>query len=65
LSSWVNLALAERAAKEHRLDSMADAIAAYETQFGAISTEEMRARARADKRAARTTFPAKRRGRVA
>jgi hypothetical protein len=65
LSSWVNLALAERAAKEHRLDAMADAIDAYEARFGVISTEEMRTRSRADKRASKTAHVAKRRGRVA
>jgi len=37
VSAWVNLALAERAAKERRLAAMADAIAAYEAKFGVIS----------------------------
>jgi hypothetical protein len=50
LSSWVNLALAERAAKERRLEAMADAIASYEEAFGAISPEELSAQARADQR---------------
>ncbi|HVO26669.1 MAG TPA: hypothetical protein VMW56_23915 [Candidatus Margulisiibacteriota bacterium] len=50
LSSWVNLALAERAAKERRLKAMAEAVASYEEMFGAISAEELSAQARADRR---------------
>ncbi len=50
LSSWVNLALAERARKEHRLAAMAAAIDAYEQEFGAISADELSAQARADQR---------------
>ena len=53
LSGWVNLALAERAAKERRLRAMADAVALYEAEFGAISDAELEAQARADKRSAR------------
>jgi hypothetical protein len=52
LSGWVNLALAERAAKERRLAAMGEAIAAYEAQFGAISEAELLAQARADRQAA-------------
>lgn len=52
LSAWVNLALEERATKERRLEAMADAVAAYEAQFGAISPEEMLAQERADRRSA-------------
>jgi hypothetical protein len=53
LSAWVNLALAERVAKERRLRAMGEAIAAYEAEFGAISDEELRAQERADRRSAR------------
>src|SRR5262245_57190338 len=52
LSGWVNLALLERAAKEQRLREMAEAIAAYEAEFGAISAEEIAAQQRADQKAA-------------
>ena len=52
VSAWVNLALAERAAKERRLAAMADAIAAYEATFGAISVAELSAQARADRESA-------------
>lgn len=52
LSGWVNLALAERAAKERRLQAMAESIAAYEAEFGVISAEELAAQRRADERAA-------------
>lgn len=54
LSSWVNLALEERVAKERRLQAMADAIAAYEAQFGAMSQQEIDNQERADRRAAVT-----------
>jgi len=37
LSGWVNLALAERAAKERRLRALAEAVAAYEDEFGEIT----------------------------
>lgn len=53
LSGWVNLALAERAAKEQRLRAMAHAVALYEAEFGVISDAELEAQARADKRSAR------------
>ncbi len=52
LSAWVNTALAERAAKERRLAAMGDAIAAYEADFGEISTEELKEQRRADRKAA-------------
>jgi hypothetical protein len=52
VSAWVNLALAERAAKERRLAAMADAIAVYEAKFGAISAEELSAQAHADRESA-------------
>jgi Arc/MetJ-type ribon-helix-helix transcriptional regulator len=53
LSAWVNLALAERAAKDRRLAALADAVSAYEAQFGSITSEELAAQARADRVAAR------------
>jgi len=53
LSAWVNLALAERAAKERRLRAMADAIAAYEAEHGEITAHELLAQERADREAAR------------
>jgi len=49
LSSWVNLAMAERAAKERRLLAMAEAIALYEHEFGAISEAEIAAQERGDR----------------
>jgi hypothetical protein len=52
LSGWVNDALAEREAKARRLRGMAEAIAAYEAEFGVITEEEMAAQRRADARAA-------------
>ena len=53
LSAWVNLALAERAAKDRRLRALADAIGAYEAAFGAISAEELAAQERTDRASAR------------
>jgi len=52
VSAWVNLALAERAAKERRLAAMRDAIAAYEAKAGEISLEELSAQGRADRESA-------------
>ncbi len=48
LSRWVNDALAEREAKERRLQAMTEAVAAYEAEFGAIGPEELAAQQRAD-----------------
>jgi len=53
LSAWVNLALAERVAKERRLRAMRDLITAYEAEFGAITAEELAAQQRADRGSAR------------
>lgn len=53
LSAWVNLALAERARKEQRLIALADAVCAYEAEFGTITDEELTAQRRADRGAAR------------
>lgn len=52
LSGWVNDALAEREAKERRLQAMADAVATYEAEFGPITPEELQAQQRADEKKA-------------
>ena len=52
VSAWVNLALAERVAKERRLAAMRDAIAAYEAEAGSITAEELSAQVRADRESA-------------
>jgi hypothetical protein len=52
VSAWVNDALVERAAKERRLAALADAVAAYESEFGTITDEELADQARADRDAA-------------
>lgn len=49
LSGWVNLALAERAKKERHLRTLAEAVALYETEFGAITEAELAAQERADR----------------
>lgn len=53
LSAWVNIALAERAAKDRRLRALALAVAAYESEFGPITDAELTAQERADRGAAR------------
>jgi Arc/MetJ-type ribon-helix-helix transcriptional regulator len=53
LSAWVNLALAERVGKERRLRALAEAIAAYEAEFGVITSEELAVQERADRGSAR------------
>ena len=50
LSTWVNAALAERAAKDRHLHAMAEAIAGYEVEFGAISAAELISQQRDDRR---------------
>ena len=50
LSGWVNHAMAELAAKERRLQAMAEALALYERDFGPISAGELVAQERADRR---------------
>jgi len=52
LSGWVNAALAERAAKDRRLQAMVEAVAAYETERGEISAAELAAQERADRQSA-------------
>jgi hypothetical protein len=53
LSAWVNRALAERVAKERRLRSLGAAIAAYESEFGVITPDELDAQQRVDRATAR------------
>jgi hypothetical protein len=52
LSAWVNAALAEKVAKERRLAALAEAVAAYEDEFGVISPRELTDQARADRESA-------------
>ena len=52
LSAWVNAALAERVGKERRLVALAQAVAAYEERFGAISVQELADQTRADRESA-------------
>jgi hypothetical protein len=49
LSGWVNEALIDRAARDHRLEALAGAIADYEVEFGEITDEEMAAVQRSDR----------------
>jgi Arc/MetJ-type ribon-helix-helix transcriptional regulator len=57
LSAWVNQALAERADKDRRLRALADAVAAYEAEFGVITPEELDEQERADRASARIVRP--------
>ena len=50
ISGWVNLALAERAAAEQRLQALAAAVAEHEREFGEITQGELRRQERADRR---------------
>ncbi|HVB90685.1 MAG TPA: hypothetical protein VND70_01170 [Acidimicrobiales bacterium] len=49
LSGWVNAALAEQAVRDRRLQSLSDAIAAYEADHGRITADEMANQARRDR----------------
>ena len=62
LSAWVNVALAERAAKERRLNALAEAIASYESAFGDITPAELAAQARTDRADARVVRGRRARG---
>lgn len=53
LSAWVNLALADRAARDRRLRALGDAISAYEAEFGVITAKELADQDRADRLSAR------------
>jgi Arc/MetJ-type ribon-helix-helix transcriptional regulator len=57
LSGWVNMALAERAAKEQRLRALAAAVGSYEDEFGEITEAELAAQERADRRSAVAVRP--------
>jgi Arc/MetJ-type ribon-helix-helix transcriptional regulator len=50
LSSWVNSALADRAAKDRRLRALKKAVESYEAEFGIISQAEMEDLQRSDGR---------------
>ena len=52
LSAWVNVALAERVERERRLQSLGEAIKAYEAKFGEIAPSELATQQRADRRSA-------------
>ena len=52
LSSWVNLALSDRAARERKLLALGEAIASWEAKHGAISADELTRQLRADRAAA-------------
>ena len=52
LSAWVSAALEEQVVRERRLAALAEAVAAYEAEFGEISEREMRDQARADRASA-------------
>jgi hypothetical protein len=49
LSGWVNAALVERATRDRRLQSLWDAISAFEADHGQITADEMDAQARRDR----------------
>jgi len=53
LSAWVNLALADRAARDRRLRALGEAISAYEAEFGVITTKELADQERSDRLVAR------------
>ncbi len=53
MSGWVNLAMAERLARERRLQAMAEALAIHEAESGTISAAELVAQELADRRDAR------------
>jgi hypothetical protein len=49
LSGWVNAALVEQSIRDRRLQSLSDAITAYETDHGQITADEMATQARRDR----------------
>lgn len=49
LSAWVSAALAERVRRDARLEELRAAIADYESEFGEITPEEIRAQRRRDR----------------
>ena len=52
LSGWVNSALAERAARDRKLQALTAVVADYEAEFGTITDEEIVAQERADRESA-------------
>ena len=60
LSGWVNLALADWAAQERRLRTLAEAIAIYEKTAGGITAAELAAQERSDRRNATVVRPRRR-----
>lgn len=52
VSAWVGEALAERVARDRRLDALGAAIEAYEAEHGVITDEELADQARRDRDAA-------------
>lgn len=53
LSGWVNEALAERVARDRKLQALSAAIAGYEAAFGEITAEEISTQQRADRETAK------------
>lgn len=49
MSAWVNSALAAHMERDRRLRSLAEAVASFEQEHGAISAEEIAAQQRADR----------------
>jgi hypothetical protein len=49
LSAWINAALSEQVFKEKKLKAMAEAVKAYESEFGAFTKEELEERRRLDR----------------
>src|SRR5947208_2536269 len=52
LSGWVNAALADQAARDRRLEALAEVVADYEAEFGEITDDEIANLHRADRQAA-------------
>jgi glycerol dehydrogenase-like iron-containing ADH family enzyme len=52
LSGWVNAALADRTARDRRLEALTAAIADYEAEFGEITHEEIASLQRSDRESA-------------
>jgi len=53
LSAWVNAALVQQVARDEQKRAAAEAIAAYEAEFGAITDADVRAVEERDRREAR------------
>lgn len=57
LSGWVNGALQQQVARDRRLRALADAVTAYEAQFGEITADEIEAVRAADRERAVVVRP--------